>query len=419
MPKFFNILGFLRFILRRFDEDRCLQIASSLTYTTLLSLVPLVTITLTMISAFPVFSDLTTQLKIFILTNLVPDSAGKVITVYMQQFSENAARLTAMGVVFLGVTAFMLMLTIEGAFNSIWRVIRQRSLLNRFLIYWAVLTLGPLLIGASISLTSYLVSFSLGLVSHIPVIGIFLLKVIPVILTTAAFTLLYMTVPNRFVPLSHALIGGIFSGLAFELMKNYFTLYITHFGSYNLVYGAFASFPIFLLWIYFSWLVILLGAVIAASVSHWRGGAWQKKYLPGLQLYRALHILRVLYLAQRGGEAISLQRLQREVHLGFDDLEEILERLSAAGWVHRIAGNRWILSIDPDQVRVADVYRYFVFSPSQLVGDKQTELNEFLGKADASLEVSMNVSLKELFKRVVTERGSNDGAPGKQESAAE
>ena len=373
-----------------------MQIASSLTYTTLLSLVPLVTIMLTMIAAFPVFSDLTTQLKIFILTNLVPESAGKVITVYMQQFSENAARLTAMGVIFLGITAFMLILTIEEAFNMIWRVARQRSVLNRVLIYWAVLTLGPLLIGGSLSLTSYLLSFSLGFVAHIPSIGLVSLKVVPVLLTIAAFALLYITVPNRYVPLSHAVTGAVVAGLAFELMKQFFTLYISSFGSYKLVYGTFASFPIFLLWIYISWMVVLMGAVIAASLSYWRGSAWQIEHVPGRQFHDALHVIRILYLAHQKGEAVTLQQLRKQVHLGFDKLEEILERLSEFKWVKRFGTNAWALVIDPQQIRVSEVYRLFVFRPIQS-GIEVDEVDEFSRNIAARLESEMGMSIAGLF----------------------
>lgn len=400
MNKLYRFLDFLRFVLKRFNEVRGMQIASSLTYTTLLSLVPLVTIMLTMIAAFPVFSDLTTELKLFILSNLVPDSAGVVITVYMQQFSENAAKLTAMGVIFLAVTAFMLMLTIEQAFNTIWRVARQRSMLNRVLIYWAVLTLGPLLIGGSISLTSYLLSFSLGFVTHIPAIGLVMLKVMPVVLTSAAFALLYMTVPNRFVPWSHAVVGAIVAGLAFELMKQFFAFYISSFGSYKLVYGAFASFPIFLLWVYVSWVVVLMGAVIAASLSYWRGSAWQIERVPGRQFYDALHVIRLLYLAHQKGEPVTLQQLRQQVQLGFDELEEILERLSEFKWARRFAGNSWALVIDPQKIQVSEIYRLFVFRPTQSAQDsgaQADEVSEFSRVISERLEGEMGMSVKELF----------------------
>lgn len=394
-------MSFIAFVAKRFNEDRCAQIASSLTYTTLLALVPLITITLTVIAAFPVFSDLTTELKVFILSNLVPDSAGKVITVYMQQFSENAAKLTALGILFLALTAFMLMLTIDRAFNSIWRVARPRPLVNRLLIYWAALTLGPVLVGGSLSLTSYLLSLSFGLVGHTRSDSILVLRLVPTVLTTLAFALLYYTVPNRYVPRSHALIGGLVAGLAFEAMKKLFAVYVTHFGSYKLVYGTFASFPIFLLWIYFSWVVILLGAVIAASLSHWRSGAWQVKRAASRRMYDALRILEVLYMAHQRGQPASLQELRRAVNMGFDDLEAILEVLRSANWTRRVAGNAWALIKDPERIRVSDVFRLFVLDPEQLIsaaaeGDRLVAL---IREAAAGAEETLEKSLKDLYGR--------------------
>ncbi len=359
-------LDFLRLIQLRFREDRCVQVAASLTYTTLLALVPIITIVLTVFSAFPVFADLITQLKVFILSNLVPASAGKVITVYMQQFSEKAARLTAVGILALAVTAVLLMLTIEHAFNVIWRVRRPRSLTYRILVYWAALTVGPLFIGGSLSLTSYLVSLSLGIVKGIPLIGLVTLKLVPVALTIIAFSLLYLVVPNRQVDRCHALIGGVAAGLAFELMKRVFTFYVTSVTNYTLVYGAFASFPIFLLWIYFSWLVVLLGAVIAAALPSWESGGWQQEMTAGRRFYGAVRILQALHDAQRTGEGLSLRQLRRKVPLGVEHIEDILDELSAANWAGRVVGNGWVLTQGAEDIRLADIYRRFVFRPEDV-----------------------------------------------------
>src|SRR3989338_5218079 len=163
-----DFLNFMRFVALRFHQDRCMQIAASLTFTTLLSLVPLVTIALAVFSAFPVFEDFSSKIKVYLVSNLMPDMAGKIITQYMRQFTESAMRLTAVGIVFLAVTAMLMMLTIDHAFNTIWRVTRPRPLLKRLVIYWAVLTLAPLLIGASLSLTSWLGGVSMGFSKNIP-----------------------------------------------------------------------------------------------------------------------------------------------------------------------------------------------------------------------------------------------------------
>src|SRR6185436_15353699 len=210
---------FLHLLSVRLREDRLIQVAGSLTFTMLLSLVPLLTIALTVFSAFPGFAGLWTAIRSFILTNLVPTMAGKVVGVYMQQFAENAGRLTALGLVMIAVTAVMMMHTIEGTFNTIWRVRRMRPLISRVLIFWGVMTIGPLLIGASLSLTSWLVTESMGLMGDLQRADLILLKLIPAVLTSSAFALLYRTVPNRRVGTRDALVGGVFAGVLFEGMK--------------------------------------------------------------------------------------------------------------------------------------------------------------------------------------------------------
>ena len=204
-----RLLGnFVVLVYRRFKEERCFQLCGSLTFTTMLALVPLVTIMATVMTAFPVFDAVVEPLRAYVTGNLVPEGSSKLITVYMQQFAENAARLTALGIVLLGVTAIMLMLTIDRAFNTIWRVKRPRSLVQRVLIYWSVLTIGPMLIGASLSLTSWLVSQSLGFGEQAPDLMVEFLKLGPLVLTSVAFGFLYRTVPNRQVTVLDAVVGG-------------------------------------------------------------------------------------------------------------------------------------------------------------------------------------------------------------------
>lgn len=366
MPRrIYSGAGYLHFVLKRFRQDRCLQVAGSLTFTTLLALVPLITVALAVFTAFPVFSEFSAEVKAFIWDNLVPSAAGKVISVYLQQFTEHAARLTALGIIFLVVTALILMLTIDRALNSIWRVTRQRPLINSLLIYWAVLTVGPILIGASLSLTSWLLTFSLGFTQQLPALGVFLIKLAPVLLSTIAYALLFLIVPFRYVPVSHALAGALVAAVATEAMNRSFALYITHVPTYKLVYGTFASIPIFMLWVYLSWLVVLLGAVIAASLPNWRGEVGQQERAPGYQFYNALQILRALYQSLKTGEVASLPRLRKQLRLGIEEIEDVLQRLNAASWVRKAAGEGWVLARDAEQLTVADVYRLFVFDPQR------------------------------------------------------
>jgi len=377
---------FLRYVTVRLREDRCTQMAASLTFTTLLSIVPLITIALTLFSAFPVFSEFSTPLKEFILMNMVPETGGRIITVYMEQFAESASRLTAVGIVFLAVTAMLMMLTIDNAFNMIWRVSRPRSLLQRVLVYWAVLTLAPLLVGGSLSLTSWLVGFSAEYAMQVHSVSMDVLKLVPVILTTAAFTLLFRVVPNRYVPMRHAITGGLIAAVAFESMNRAFAFYISHFPTYKLVYGAFASVPIFLMWIYFSWITVLFGAIITASLSHWRS-THSLRLDQAAKLYYAVGILKLMYKGLDKGEVQTLPALSRQLHIGYDDVERILEKLVKARIVGKLSGHGWSVVRAPEAVELSELLKIFLLDVPTL--PKHT------GDADirawfASLEKRMN-----------------------------
>lgn len=390
---------FLTHVLRRFNEDRCLQIASSLTFTTLLALVPLVTIALTLVSAFPVFSGLGEQVRSFLLANMLPAFAGKIIAGYVEQFSGRAGRLTALGTVALAVTAFMMMFTIERAFNSIWRVPQGRPVLPRVLIYWAALTLGPVLMGASLSITSYIVGASLGFARQFPVAVAAVFWLIPFALTCAALTLLYYVVPNRVIKLRHALAGGIVAGLAFEIMKRGFAVYIAKFPTYTLVYGAFAAIPIFLLWIYFSWVVVIIGALIVALAPDFpvlRGGA-RRESEAGFS--GAISLLLVLARAQQVAELPELGQIARRALLTGDEARSLVQRMLGRGWVARTAGDRYGLVCDADKLLVADVYREFVLGGAGPVdAGKSRAVNALLSEFAVRADDVLSSSLKRLLE---------------------
>ena len=392
-----DFLNFMRFIAGRFNQDRCIQIAASLTFTTLLSLVPLITIALALFSAFPVFEDFSLQIKIYLLNNLMPEMAGKIITEYTQQFAESAMRLTAVGIGFLAVMAMLMMLTIDRAFNTIWQVVHPRPLLKRLVIYWAVLTLAPLLIGASLSLTSWLVGLSMGYAKHIPVFGVGTLKILPVLFTTLAFAILFRLVPNRYVPHTHALIGALVAALIFESMNRVFGYYVSHFPTYKLVYGAFASVPIFLMWVYLSWLTILIGAVIAASLSHWRAPVTQH-LSSATQLLNALRVLQIMADGLQQGRVSTFQELSRSLYLGYDVLEEILEKLASADMVRKAEGQGWLLMRDANHIRATELLRLFVLDPGSLpVGRNDEPLQQWLVGCAGQLEQSTDLTLQQLF----------------------
>src|SRR5688572_20506054 len=281
----------------RFYEERGLQTAGSLTYTTLLSLVPLFTVALAVATAFPVFDQTMAQLQEFVLENFLPDARGiDTIAEQITEFTQNAARLTAIGLGVFLVTAVMLMVTIDIALNRLFRVQRTRPMLQQVLMYWAVITLGPVLIGISLSMTSFAVGASLGWLK-LGFVADSVLSVLPFVFTCAALTLLYSVVPYRYVRLRDALIGGVLAGIAFELAKRGFAIYLARFPTYTLIYGAFATIPIFLVWLYMSWVVVLAGATLTAMLPAYRYA--EAKPIPGRDFMDALLVLTVLARAQR------------------------------------------------------------------------------------------------------------------------
>ena len=263
--------NFIVLVMARFHEDRCGDVAQALSYTTLLSIVPLTTVTFAILSAFPVFQVWMNTIQAFIYSHFVPAS-GDVVQKYLLQFANKSTQLTVVGLVFLIVTALMLMATIERSFNLIWRAPHHRKLMYRFLTYWAILTLGPILVGASLSLTSYFMSLRLFSESA-PILGgfkHFMLSGLPFFLEILAFMLLYIVVPNVYVKPRHAFAGSLFAAILFEIAKRSFAFFVLHYSSYRMIYGAIATLPVFLIWIYLSWMVILLGAVVVAVMPQWR-----------------------------------------------------------------------------------------------------------------------------------------------------
>ncbi|MGA2550440.1 MAG: YihY family inner membrane protein [Burkholderiaceae bacterium] len=244
-----TIRDVLRFAVRRASDERIAQIAGSLTFTTVLSVVPLVTIVFAVLSALPVFAQMQEGLRNLLLQNLMPASVSDSIFRYLNQFVAKARGLTLVGVGFLAVTSVSTMLTIDGALNTIWRVRHPRPLYQRVLVYWAILTVGPILLALSLTLTSYLISTSAGLVNRPPPFISFLINFVPWVVLTFAYAGLYVYVPNRPVEWRDALIGGLIGASAFELAKRGFAIYIASFPSYTIIYGALAALPIFLLWV--------------------------------------------------------------------------------------------------------------------------------------------------------------------------
>ncbi|MWV17872.1 YihY family inner membrane protein [Pseudomonas sp. L-22-4S-12] len=338
-----DVTEFWRFLVQRFFADRATQSAAALTYTTLFAVVPMMTVTFAMLSAIPVFQGMGEDIQSFIFRNFVP-SSGATVQEYLREFTVQARKLTWAGVILLALTAFMMLVTIEKAFNTIWRVRQPRRGVSSFLLYWAILSLGPLLLGVGFAVSTYITSLSLLSGPHALIGAKTLLGFAPLLSSVAAFTLIYATVPNARVPLRNALLGGLFTAVLFEVAKALFGLFVSLFPGYQLIYGAFATVPLFLLWIYVSWLIVLFGAELVCNLTASRH--WRRRALPRLLVL--LGILRVFHERQLRGVPLRHGDVQREGWLlPEDEWEEVLDFLEGEHLVCRVSGGGgWVLCRD-------------------------------------------------------------------------
>ncbi|ELY5815039.1 virulence factor BrkB family protein [Cronobacter turicensis] len=261
------LLAWLKLLWTRIDEDNMTTLAGNLAYVSLLSLVPFVAVIFALFAAFPMFSDVSLQLRHFVFANFMP-ATGDIIQRYIEQFVANSSKMTAVGALGLIVTSLLLMYAIDSALNTIWRSTRKRPKVYSFAVYWMILTLGPLLAGASLVISSYLLSlrWASGFTTMIDEV----LRIFPLLLSWLSFWLLYSVVPTTRVPARDALIGSLVAALLFELGKKGFALYITMFPSYQLIYGVLAVIPILFLWVYWTWCIVLLGAEITVTLGDYR-----------------------------------------------------------------------------------------------------------------------------------------------------
>ncbi|MGG6137854.1 virulence factor BrkB family protein [Pantoea allii] len=268
-PGFHAFWLWLKLLWKRIDNDAMTTQAGNLAFVSLLALVPLIAVVFALFAAFPVFSDISVQLKNFIFTNFMP-AAGNTLQRYLEQFVANVHRMTAVGAVGLIVTALLLMHSVDSALNAIWRSDKKRPLVYSFAVYWMILTLGPLLAGASLAISSYLLSLKWINVTGVTSLVDQMLRFFPLLLSWLSFWLLYSIVPTQRVPARDALTGALVAGLLFELGKKGFALYVTMFPSYQLIYGVLAVIPILFLWVYWTWCIVLLGAEITVTLDDYR-----------------------------------------------------------------------------------------------------------------------------------------------------
>jgi membrane protein len=338
---------------KHFQEDRCFEEAASLGYTSLLAMVPLFAVAFGIIAAFPVFNEWSENLQAFIFDNFMP-ATGQQIVPYLNTFLDSISSLTLPGTIMLIVTAIMLMVRIEVAFNRIWRVDRNRTILNRIVMYWAVLTLGPILIAAAVALSAQKVLGVLGMDGGITPgvhrMGIFFL-------TWLVFSLFFVLVPYRKVRIKHALIGAFLSTVLFSIAKAGFVAYVSN-ANYKVIYGALATIPLFLFWLYIVWTVVLFGASLAASLTTFSDYRkydtdWPQRW----ELQLAYRLVGHLWNAQRAGAGLSLsQLLDLEQQASELQLHQLLMRLRDEKIVNLDEEGSWILTRDLEELSLGELY---------------------------------------------------------------
>lgn len=379
-----EVRDLILFARRRLTEVQLPQVAGSLTFTTTLALVPLLTIVLAIFTTFPVFVNFRAALESYFIQTMMPRGIANTVTGNLTQFADKAKSLSAVGAVALLFTSAAMMGMIERVFNQIWKVKRKRPIGQRLTIYWALMTLGPLLFGLSITATSQLFLATSGLAAISPLASSLFYTVVSVWLTAGAYTLLYMLVPNKAVDWRDAMWGGMVAAIAFEIAKRLFAMFVRQFPTYAAIYGALAALPLFLLWMYLSWMITLAGAVITAALPVVKYERWWYKPVPGGAFVDAMAILKVLHGSAQVSDAnlVSSATIRAHTRFGYDEMTSLLERMLAVGWVGRVAADvdpapqwrarlvegadNWVLLANLNKLTLADVYRLFVFRGAAL-----------------------------------------------------
>jgi membrane protein len=398
-----NAQQLTHFVLQRAGEKKLTQVASSLTFTTVLSLVPLLAIVLALFTAFPLFSDFRLALEDFLTASLLPGAVSQTVMQYLNQFAAQASRLTAVGSLFLIVTSIMLIMTVDEALNDIWQVKRQRPFRSRILVYWAIISMGPILAGATLWTTSLVARESLDYMSGMSdAVGVALSFLIPLVVSGVAFTALFVAVPNRRVLRKDALIGGFGVAIILEFMKAGFGYYLARFPSYTVIYGAFATLPIFLLWLYLSWLVILVGATVASLLPALRQRRWAYKRQAGACFVDAVHVLKALW-ASRSDVAVGrkMSFLCAELQIHQDELEDVLAILKQLGYVVDTQdkdADLWVLACDSRRATLGPLI------DALLIDRNQADVfnDQYLLRAVAASLLHKPVRLEDFFERPQT-----------------
>ena len=356
--------AFALYSLRRFNADGCFAASGALSYTTLVSLVPLAVIALGSLSSFPIFAPVRDQLLGLVLENFVP-SIGAQAAWWFRAFADSATQTTAIGAAGILATGVLLLVTVEDQLNLIWRVTAPRPWVQRLLAYWTLITLGPLLVGVSLSLSTYFeiaarqAGFGQQALAWFTSSWLHgLARAVPALLEFVALTLLYGLIPNCAVRWRDSAFGAVIATLTIEILKVGFSIYISATSFYSTVYGALAIIPIFLFWMYISWMAVLIGAVVAAALPNWRiDGRIGEVPAGGVRLGLSLALIAALARAQRRGETKSTPALAAELGVATTVIDEHVKPLAEAGFAAHTQSSRWVLAWSPESATLHDLYQ--------------------------------------------------------------
>jgi membrane protein len=410
-----RIAAFLDFTWHRFIEDRCMQTAGALSFTTVFALVPLTAAILGILAAFPGFAGWRDQITLWVFDNFVP-AAGSTVQGYITQFADNASKATAVGALVLLFSAVSLMMSIEDAFNRIWRVQIARNATARFVIYWTALTLGPLLLVAALAISSY--AFALPFIDAAETqfsIKARVLAVLPFLIVWSAMLAAYTVIPNRSVRMRHALIGATIAAVLFEAAKRGFALYATNYASYQAVYGALAMVPIFIFWIYLSWTIVLFGASITASLSAYDYRPPAQRLPRGDEFAGLLRVLAHFVAAQREGRGLhSASLCAAEPFLTDDLLQRYLGDLHRVGLIQRGELGDWMVVRDLASIGLLEIYAEGAYrlplDVRALPGDLAPPAVALLARVGKQVRTALDVPLAEVFAADVPSTTAS-GAP--------
>lgn len=412
-----NELTFVRTVVRRFSRDRVLVAAASLSYTSLLAIVPLFAIAFSVMMAFPVFDGLTQQLLSIVLSYAAPHIGGELEN-YVDTFVSNTSQLTVLGVVWLAVTAIMLLSTIESAFNAIWRVEKSRPIGTRIFAYWATLTLGPLLMGTglSVSTAAFAMNNFQALGVDLGFVREFGLRLMPFVFAVGGFTILYLALPNRRVKWRYAVLGAAVAAVLFELLKAGFGFYLANAGTFESVYGSLAALPVFLIWMYLVWAVVLFGAIVAATRPEWLAARRAEDFgplTPARALLRALQVIGKLLQTGRDGETVSESALLDVTGGDGEALGTVLARLEESGVIARTEADDPVIMRDLEGFTVSDLYVALGYGPGLPHRDSQADpawtepLADLVNAYNLAREETMGMPVKQ----IIAQAQLGDGTP--------